>query len=421
MDSIFSRGERTDVSNKLPNESWFRFLERSGLPEMEEARNRLDRWFHVWPAPRKEDTLNKLRSRRTDTSHGAMFELYLHYKLLDLECSVEIERPVTVSNNREPLHPDFFVQYEDARCYVEAFVASDKWYSDAEADSLARLEKELNKHHSKDFFLGITLSRVPEQSLRYRKLIRPIIDWMNSQDPGISEADYPTQPFALRLGNDTSLVPVPPEYGWDNPDAIILEVELGPVSPEWRTDDCARNRPLVAFITPLDGSRDHGHAQLKERIRDKVSKYPELDAPLVVAAGMMWIPSNIELGFSFYGRPTESFSQSESGEFVPPGTSVTPDGIWLRKESGRYFPRAPHLLGVWRFDAPLPNNPSPRTCLYTNPYAKDLVKSLPSPIFSGYYTYFTEAPLGEVPPAGHVGALGAGRPAPGLRPGVVRG
>ena len=396
MDSIFSRGGRADVSNKLPNESWFGFLDRSGLPGMEEARNRLDQWFQVWPANRKEDALSKLRSRRTDTSHGAMFELYLHNKLLDLGCSVEIERPVTVKNNAERLHPDFFVEHEGASCYVEAFVASDKWYSDAEAGSLAHLEKELNKHNSKDFFLGVTLSRVPEQSLRYRKLIPPIIDWMNSQDPDIGEADYPTQAFALFPENSARLVPVPSEYGWNNPDAIILEVELGPVSPEWRTDDCARDRPLVATITPLDGSRDHGHAQLKERIKDKVSKYPELDAPLVVAAGMMWIPSNIELGFRFYGRPAESISQSQSGELAPLGASVTPDGIWLRKENGRYFQRAPHLLGVWRFDAPLPNNPSPRTCLYTNPYAKDLVKSLPSPFFCGCYTYFTEGANGTI-------------------------
>ena len=396
MHSIFSRIERTDVSNKLPNESWIGFLERSGLPGMEEARNRLDQWFRVWPDNRKDDALNKLKARRADTSHGAMFELYLHHKLLDLGCSVEIERPVMVEGTHELLRPDFFVEYEDARCYVEAFVSSDKWYSDAEADSLAHLKKELNKHHSKDFFLAVTLSRVPEQSLPYRKLIRPIIDWMNSQDPEKGEAEYPTQTFALRLGNDASLLPVPAEFGWENPDAIVLEVELGPVSPEWRTDDCARIRPLVGHITPLDGSRDHGHAQLKERIRDKVSKYPELDAPLVVAAGMMWTPSNVELGFSFYGRPTASFSHSESGEFVPLGTSITPDGIWLRRENGRYFPRAPHLLGVWRFDAPLPNNSSPRTCLYTNPYAKDLVESLPSPLFSGCHTYFTEASSGTI-------------------------
>ena len=275
---------------------------------MKEARNRLDQWFQVWPDSRKEGALKRLTSRRTDTSHGAMFELYLHHKLLDLGCSVEIERPVMAEGTHEPLHPDFFVEHEDARCYVEAFVASNKWYSDAKADSLARLGKELNRYSSKDFFLSVTLSKVPEQSLRYKTLIRPIIEWMNAQDPDIGESHCPTQAFALLPEDNARLVPVHPDYSWDYPDAVIWEVELGPVSPEWRTDDCARDRPLVATMTPLDGSRDHGHAQLRKRITDKVSKYPELDAPLVVAAGMMWIPSNIELGFRFYGRPTESIS-----------------------------------------------------------------------------------------------------------------
>lgn len=394
--SMFSQGKRMDMSNRTPHETWFSFLERSGLPDMEEARNGLDRWFQAWPDNLKADALNKLKSRRADTSHGMMFELYLHHKLKEMGCSVEIEPTLTSKRNVEPLTPDFLVEYENVRCYVEAFLASDKWYSDAQADSLARLVKELNKHPNRDFFLSITLSHVPERTLSYKKLIRPIIEWLGDQSLNIEEINHLTQTFALLTDGNPSLVPVTPEYVRNNADATTWDIELVPVSADYRTDEYAMGRPLVAAITPMNGSRDQGYAQLKERIREKVSRYDELDAPLVVAAGTLWLPSHKELEFQFYGRPTASYSQSQNGAWVPVETSITPDGLWLRKVDGQYKQRAPQLFGVWSFGAPVPNNPNPKIRLYTNPYIENVERSLPTPFFRGPHSHFTKKSNGTL-------------------------
>ena len=330
----------------------------------------MNEWFRAWPEPRQQEVKQRLRGEK-ENWYGACFELYLHHKLKGFGCTVEVEPRLAKGRT-----PDFLVEHEGKRCYIEALVlADDEWKTDAEAD----LEEKLNSYSSKDFSLCLLSTSKLTQRIR-KEHLQPIVDWMNSHDVTVVEAtetkEY-SKEFVLQA---------------DGGDAYPLEVSLILVPPELRTEEEAILRELVE-MSSLGGARsgpiDHG---LRERIREKRRRYDPsvLDAPLLIAANTIaHVP---RMDWALYGTPTTTIHLDKStGGIVAVSESMSKDGIWLISEKGKDRLRASHLLGVWNFVLAHPSNPSPTACLYTNPYVDwSEVKNLPSPIFLGRYTQVTD-------------------------------
>ena len=330
----------------------------------------MNEWFRAWPEPRQQEIKQRLRGEK-ENWYGACFELYLHHKLKGFGCKVEVEPRLAKGRT-----PDFLVEHEGKRCYVEALVLADEeWNTDAEAD----LVEKLNSYSSKDFFLCLFSTSNLTQRIRKEQL-QPIVDWMNSHNVAVVEGsgvpEY-SKEFVLQ-----------PDGGDEYP----LEVSLIPAASEFRTEEEALSRELVG-TSSLGGARsgpvDHG---LRERIREKRRRYDPsvLDAPLLIAVNTIaHVP---RMDWALYGTPTATIHLDKSaGGIVAVSESMSKDGIWLISEKGKDRLRASHLLGVWNFVLAHPSNPSPTACLYTNPYVDwSEVRNLPSPIFLGRYTQVTD-------------------------------
>ena len=368
--NLFPGNVRLASSPKRSNESEFEFFSRYDSTEMAEARNRLNEWFRAWPEPRQQEVKQRLCGKK-ENWYGTCFELYLYHKLTSLGCTVEVEPRLAKGRT-----PDFLVEHEGKRCYIEALVlADDEWKTDAEAD----LEEKLNSYSSKDFSLCLFSTSKLTQRIRKEQL-QPIIDWMNSHDVAVVETSR-----APEYSKEFVLQP-------DGGDEYLLEVSLTPATSEFRTEEDALSRELVE-MSSLGGARsgpiDHG---LRERIREKRRRYDPfvLDAPLLIAVNTIaHVP---RMDWALYGTPTATLRLDKStGGIVAVSESMSKDGRWLISEKGKDRLRAPHLLGVWNFVLAHPSNPSPTVCLYTNPYVDwSKVKNLPSPVFLGQYTQVTD-------------------------------
>ena len=367
---LFPGNVQLDSSPKRSNESEFEFFCRYDSSDMEEARNRLNEWFRVWPQQRQQEVKQRLCGEKANW-YGACFELFLYHKLTSLGCTVEVEPHL--ANGRTP---DFLVKHEEKRCYIEALVlADDEWQTDAEAD----LVEKLNSYSSTDFFLSIFSTSRLTQRIR-KKQLQPIVDWMNSQDVIVVEA-----PENGECCKEFILQP-------DGSDAYTLEVSLIPVIPEFRTAEEASSRALVG-IPSLGGADSYPvDGDLRERIREKRKRYDTsvLDAPLLIAVNTIaHVP---HMDWALFGTPTADLRvDKRTREIVDVSESVKKDGIWLISKDGKDRLRASHLLGVWNFVLAHPSNPNPAACLYTNPYVDwSAVKNLPSPVFLGHYTQVTD-------------------------------
>ena len=367
---LFPDNVRLDSSSRRSSESEFEFFSRFDSTEMEEARNRLNEWFRVWPEPRQREVKQRLCGEKANW-YGACFELFLYHKLTSLGCTVEVEPHL--ANGRTP---DFLVEHQEKRCYIEALVlADDEWQTDAEAD----LVEKLNSYSSTDFFLSIFSTSSLTQRIRKEQL-QPIVDWMNSQDVIVVEAS--------EHGECCKEFILQPDEG----DPYPLEVSLMPVDSESRTDEEASSRELVG-IWAFGGARSYEvDRRLRENIRKKRNRYDTsvLDAPLLIAVNTIaHVP---HMDWALFGTPTADLRvDKRTREIVDVSESVKKDGIWLISEDGKDRLRASHLLGVWKFVLAHPSNASPAACLYTNPYVDwSAVKNLPSPVFLGHYTQVTD-------------------------------
>jgi hypothetical protein len=73
---LFDDGERSYTGYRVPQESSFAFLNRSGQPKFERTRILLENWFQKYPAAHQVALGTGFRSNE-DTQHwGAFFELY---------------------------------------------------------------------------------------------------------------------------------------------------------------------------------------------------------------------------------------------------------------------------------------------------------------------------------------------------------
>jgi hypothetical protein len=178
---LFDDSVRSYEGFREPRESIYQFLNRSALPEYEETRNLLEKWFQDYPEPYKLDLSKRIYSKADEDHLGGFFELYC-YAWLRHQGFVVKPQQVVDATKGNPI--DFLVQSADAPLfYFEATVAMDVNTAAMSHRMLRELWNGLNALQEPNFRIELYVERESTRSLPIKKMCADIHDWLQTLDP----------------------------------------------------------------------------------------------------------------------------------------------------------------------------------------------------------------------------------------------
>lgn len=255
---IFDNVQREVDEGSRYSEPDFRYLNRSGRPEMERVRQSLETWIDHYPQSERSRLRSSLRADNTQ-HRPAVFELALHEALVRSGRSCEVH-PQLPNTRRTP---DFLVSDSkgDPAFYLEATLRFGQ--SALERSAEARVNQLYDALDSKveapDCFLSIAVEGEPSSNPPIRGVRQFLRQQLEKYDA--EAAEQFTWTFS--------------EGDWR------IEFQPIPKAPEDRGDPSLRPLGMllgdVQSISPIEDVRG--------AIFDKAHAYGSLDLPYVLAVG----------------------------------------------------------------------------------------------------------------------------------------
>ena len=261
---LFNEMNRDFTGPKSYTESIFDYLNRSARLESKRIRNLLEQWIEGLSSEVQDELRARIRSRDDRQHLGAFYELYLHELLSKSGFSVDFHPAV----NNKKTHPDFRVLKDGKPLfYLEATLAA---LSDKDTSAKAR-EKQvydaINRMKSPNFFIGVKVHGAPTTNPPGAKMRSFLENKLSNLDPDVVTKQ-------LEQGDSETL----PSWNWRHNDWQITFSPI-PKKPEARGKHGVR--PIGLQIQ--DARWATPHIRIRESIRDKATKYGELDLPYIVA------------------------------------------------------------------------------------------------------------------------------------------
>ena len=294
-------------------EPLYEYLNHSARPSMERIRILLEDWFSNYPS----DAQNELRTRfRTsdDIQHrSAFFEIYLHAVLSKLGFHIEIHPEIP----GQPTHPEFLVLRDRKPCfYLEATLASGP-IEERAADKRENVVYEtIDNMNSPNFFIGVKVHGSPSTPPPGRKWRDFLENWLSGIDPDAIGEKFKAD--GLEDLPSTTLN----HNGWN------ITFQAIPKSPKTRGKQGVR--PIgLHFFGPQECKEDEW---IRNAIKEKATKYGNLDLPYIIAINVLSIFSNDDLmvmdalfgdeGITAYRLPSGGFdhrtTRALNGAFLGP-------------------------------------------------------------------------------------------------------
>ena len=344
MDLFKAHSQRVTDATKL---SEYALLERSTLPEHEQARSLLEQWFQDYPsdaekqsgrADHQKNFCAAFGAQRDRQHQAAFFELYCYTLLRRHHFDIEIEPPVETSSH----HPDFLVQ--SARtpiCFFEATLAAESDPDAGKEVKLRQIREMVCALPSPDYWITFHVHETSFNSPPIAKLRLALQKWLQTRG----------QP-ELRLTVD----------GWDitfsllpRSRATLGNQESGTASsykPQWVD-------PRSAVLKPLE---------------DKAKNYKEgLEYPYIIALNALAMKAMCaDMEEVLFGKELIELDR-QTGQIrlvrapFAQGRSMDEDGFWF----GRLGVRNRQVSAVLLVDALWPLAIARRTpVLWHNPWAQ---------------------------------------------------
>ena len=223
----------------------------------------LESWFRRFPESARARLRSRLCSDDSREHEGALFELFLHELFTRLDCSVTVD-PVIADGNKTP---DFLVSRRNRCFYLEATAVGDEFgpftLSPNEQDVVQKLNTLVSEHFSIRVDMKGTLSR----TLGRGEVVQPFEQLL--------AAHHPEAVRRLIEREGRSAVPTARVES----DDWFLEGRLIPSDPTRPS-----RRDTQPFVRGFWRARYADSIRLvRNAVRKKAKRYPELDAPFVVA------------------------------------------------------------------------------------------------------------------------------------------
>lgn len=265
---LFDKINRDYTGPALYAEPMFHYLNDSARFECKRIRNLLEQWFKDFSSEVQDELRVRFRSKDDRQHLGAFFELYLHELLFKSGFSVEIH---PIISNRAT-HPDFKVLKDGKPLfYLEATLAA---LSDRDTSAKARENQvydTLNRMKSPNFFIGVKVHGVATTNPPGAKMRSFLENKLSTLDPDMVAKQF-----------EKSGLEALPSWDWKYND---WQVTFFPIPKKTE----ARGKPDVRLIgLQLQDIRwVTPHVGIRESIRDKATKYGELDLSYIVAINVI--------------------------------------------------------------------------------------------------------------------------------------
>jgi hypothetical protein len=259
---LFDEVDRTDVSPSSHQESSFEFLNRIPGGYWEHPRSLMQEWLnHIESDSDDTDVCQRFRSRDDEQFRSAFLELYLHESLLRAGYAITIHPSVDGTTNQ----PDFLVEREDERMYIEAIAPGANPAAKAAAQRRAVLFDTVNRLDDPNFMLWLeelVEGANPPPAARLRADLRR---WLTELDP-----DKPWD------------VDSAPSHRWEH-DGWSVSFKPIPTKREARGRRSNSRAIGVYGHTGVDWIDDA--PAIRKALASKHHEYGDLDAPFIIAVG----------------------------------------------------------------------------------------------------------------------------------------
>jgi hypothetical protein len=292
---LFDEVDRTDVSPSSHQESSFEFLNRIAGGYWEHPRSLMQEWLnHNESDSEYTDVRQRFRSRDDEQFRSAFLELYLHESLLRAGYAITIHPSVDGTTNR----PDFLVEREDERMYIEAIAPGANPAAKAAAQRRAVLFDTVNRLDDPNFMLWLeelVEGANPPPAARLRADLRR---WLTELDP-----DEPWD------------VDSAPSHRWEH-DGWSVSFKPIPKKREARGRRSNSRAIGVYGHTGVDWIDDA--PAIRKALASKHHEYGDLDAPFIIAVGTYihdrdrWHTTN-----AMYGLPQSSGTKAPTARRRP--------------------------------------------------------------------------------------------------------
>lgn len=261
---VFDSGTRTYHGPRDHGEPQFAFLNRSGRPQFEAARHRIDNWYSRLCDGLKEGVRQRLRGGDDQHFDAAFWELYLHELFARL--GYEISCEPTLPNGRKI---DFLLRRGDAAFYLEATAAGISNQQRGAGARRDRIYHELNQVKTTAFMLGINIVQTgPGDAPKLPRLRDDLEAWLAGLDPD----------EVVRQWEANGEMP---SYYWSGGGGWAITFDAFPNKPEVRGQPV--DRALGIFVD-YTANIARGEGPLAGALRRKQpSRYGDLPLPYVVA------------------------------------------------------------------------------------------------------------------------------------------
>ena len=257
-----------DDSPARSAERLYPFLNRSSWPVSERARALCEEWFSRYPPSDRKDLYRRFTSMNDSDHLGAYFELLLHELLLRLGASVSVHPKIARTTKR----PDFLVELESGRFYLEAMVSHAREDNFGESPIFDAVCDWINEMNIRSHFVHIFFSDAPTVTPTRKSIaaqVQRLIRLSNSECDRaqlLDDAHYATAAGFLEIGD------------------VFARIRLHP-----RPDSQLAVHDWRSVIRSTGGVGHSVVPQWREAIRRK-AKAKELeryDAPCAVALNVM--------------------------------------------------------------------------------------------------------------------------------------
>ena len=345
MTRLFDEFARDDERIASHDEGIFRFLNRAPGRYFARVRTLLESWLQAAPSDQRADLRGRLRSSDDRAFSGAFWELYIAQFFYSRGYQITHHPAVGGSERR----PDYLATRAAESLYVEATVASSSNDDAAARKRLDWLQEQINLVPSPDFWLAVDIEAQGGSHPPTKNLRSELGRWIESLDTNVVAA-------ALDAGDRNAR----PDFEWGQ-EGWRLKIE--PIAR--RRGDRGAQGTTIGMFSPGAGYVDDLRP-LRRALREKASRYGQLDRPYLVAVLIQhFFVDDESILNALFGSVAVRFSVDPQDNRVE--TVRNHDGSW----SGPNGPTGTRVSGVFVTRNLMPwSIPRVEPWLVLNPWAK---------------------------------------------------
>lgn len=325
------------------NENSFDYYHKSSRKDIRVIRETIENWFLTYPESEKKELKNRFKK----DFDSAFYELFLYEMFTKLGFSITIHPKLKNSTKR----PDFLIEKDDVKSYVEAKVCYDK---SQEEMAFERLQNQffdnLNKVRIKGFLLRIVeVEFKTKKQPSSKELISKIEIEVGNLDPRIITLDME------KFGFDGC-----PNINFENDDLKII-IQPMPLI-ESRRDKISKNS---IGMFPIETYWGGGKESLRDSISKKAKRYGKFEIPYLICVNALGkkTTDKLDVENAIWGSLKYTFSDYKNIE----GGKMSRESDGIFYNSGKK--KLTNVSGIFVSKVFPSNVPNAKYWVYENPFA----------------------------------------------------